>query len=86
MRDQIQETWDHRDVMQSKRIQASLEGTTVVIWSGEHNGFWRPSGMGYTSDLMQAGRFPFEDAFKRTAGAGPEKKLKFEVVKRAPNK
>lgn len=82
MRDQILETWDHRDVMQSKRIQASLEGATVVIWSGQHNGFWRPHGMGYTLDLMQAGRFSFEEAFKNTSTAGPETKLKFEVVKR----
>lgn len=33
-----------------------------LIWSLEHDGFWRASGNGYTKDRDEAGRYSFEEA------------------------
>ena len=33
-----------------------------LIWSIEHNAWWMPNSMGYTSDRSKAGRYTFQDA------------------------
>lgn len=35
---------------------------TWLVYSREHNGWWRPDGMGYTVHMDQAGRYSLEDA------------------------
>jgi hypothetical protein len=30
---------------------------SYLIWSHEHSGWWRPGGLGYSSDIDSAGRF-----------------------------
>ena len=43
-----------------------------VIWSYEHNGWWRPDWCGYTNDLRQAGHYPEEETAKILKGANFE--------------
>jgi hypothetical protein len=53
----------------------------VVIWSGEHNAWWRfgdGKGNGYTTDHAQAGRWPKGEAVTLTRGYGPEKGIVLE--------
>lgn len=33
-----------------------------LIWSNEHNAWWRPNGNGYTKSIEEAGRYTFERA------------------------
>lgn len=40
-----------------------------VIWSYEHNGWWKPGEWGYTHDLREAGRYPEERAKQVISGA-----------------
>lgn len=30
---------------------------TYLVWSHEHGGWWRPGNMGYTPDILLAGRY-----------------------------
>jgi hypothetical protein len=39
-----------------------LTGDRWLVWSNEHNGWWRPGRAGYTEDMGQAGRFTFTEA------------------------
>ena len=50
---------------------------TFLIWSGEHNAYWRPDSSGYTTFRSKAGRYTFGEAWKATSHAGPEKKIQF---------
>lgn len=34
-----------------------------VIWSHEHDQWWRPDSMGYTPNLHEAGRYTREEAY-----------------------
>ena len=52
---------------------------TFLIWSGEHNAYWRPDSSGYTTFRSKAGRYTFGEAWKATSHAGPEKKIQFVV-------
>jgi hypothetical protein len=40
----------------------SEESRTFVIWSFEHNAWWRPGRCGYTPHLPHAGRYTHADA------------------------
>lgn len=40
-----------------------------LIWSNEHESFWRPNHRGYTYHASAAGRYSFEEAFKICNGA-----------------
>lgn len=33
-----------------------------LIWSNEHNAWWRPNRLGYTPEIAAAGRYFLEDA------------------------
>ena len=33
-----------------------------VIWSHEHNAWWRPGHAGYTRLFREAGRYPYDEA------------------------
>lgn len=37
---------------------------TYLIWSIEHNMWWRPFSQGYTSVLADAGRYPETEAYR----------------------
>lgn len=39
-----------------------------LIWSNEHNAWWRPDGKGYTRVIENAGRYSREDAMKISRG------------------
>jgi len=55
-----------------------------LIWSGEHNAYWRPDGAGYSTRIRDAGRYTLEDAKKRTNHCGPEKKIEIEPIAAQP--
>lgn len=40
----------------------------VLLWSNKHQAWWKPDGMGYTTDLPQAGVYHRADAQERTPG------------------
>lgn len=40
----------------------TVKSVGYVIWSKEHNGWWRPGRMGYTDCLFEAGRYSKAEA------------------------
>lgn len=58
---------------------AEVRDTAVLIWSGEHQAWWRFGAAGYTRVLYEAGLYERVDAERHLLGAGPEKKLRLEV-------
>lgn len=40
-----------------------------LIWSLEHDAWWRRNSQGYTHNLEAAGRYSYEEALQITAGA-----------------
>jgi hypothetical protein len=42
-----------------------------LVWSVEHNAWWRPDGNGYTRRLSQAGRYDYRVALSICAKAVP---------------
>ena len=40
-----------------------------LIWSIEHNAWWKPLSRGYTEKREQAGRYTFQEACKIVKGA-----------------
>ena len=71
------------DVFKSGEVGEGFMGAlskgTFLIWSGEHNAYWRPDSSGYTTFRSKAGRYTFGEAWKVTSHAGPEKKIQFVV-------
>ena len=57
----------------------SLRGKQVLIWSGEHHGYWGPDWCGYY-DKPGAGIYEFGDAYLHVSHCSPEKKIAFEPV------
>lgn len=39
-----------------------MESSKWLIWSIEHDGWWKPNRHGYTKYKFQAGRYSFKDA------------------------
>ena len=46
-----------------------MENTKWLIWSIEHDAWWRPEKKGYTCVLKEAGVYSYEDACKIVEGA-----------------
>jgi len=61
-------------------VRRHLVGRQVRIWSGEWDAWWRPCGHGYTTDILQAGIFEFEDAEQQSHHAGPEKRIEYVPI------
>ena len=40
-----------------------------LIWSNEHNAWWRADSQGYTTSVISAGRYDIHDAIKICNGA-----------------
>lgn len=57
-----------------------LLNPTVLIWSNEHNLYWREGGAGYTSLIAHAGAYPFTEAWERTNHCGREKGILYVTV------
>lgn len=46
-----------------------MENTLWLIWSIEHNGWWKHKGFGYTENLLDAGVFSYTKALEIIDGA-----------------
>ena len=44
--------------------QAKDHEEVWVIWSNEHNAYWKPNEIGYTTDIDEAGRYTHDEATK----------------------
>lgn len=42
----------------------NAENTEWLIWSNEHNAWWSPASMGYSTLIQEAGKYSFEEAVK----------------------
>jgi len=40
-----------------------------MVWSQEHNGWWRPAKQGYTNEIREAGKYCYEEALDITRSA-----------------
>lgn len=58
--------------------QADYEHEPTLIWSGEHQAWWRAPANGYTSDIFAAGVYPRSEARARTSHCGPEKRIRLQ--------
>lgn len=50
----------------------------TLIWSGEHQAWWRAPANGYTTDILAAGVYPRDEARRNTSHCGPEKRIKLQ--------
>lgn len=64
-----------------ERVRAKMADHAVLIWSDEHQAWWRPKCQGYTTHRTYAGIYAFEDAWAATRHCGPEKQIVFEVCR-----
>jgi hypothetical protein len=55
-----------------------------LIWSNEHEAWWRPNEYGYTRDIQQAGKYPIEDARRICTKANTYGKIE-ELMGPVPN-
>jgi len=62
-----------QELKRSKKKRELL--SRVYVWSGEWQYYWRPDGKGYTSNKLEAGIYPFEEAWGRVSRLGKEKKI-----------
>lgn len=67
------------EVLGDKALQGYLSTKTVLIFSGEHQAYWRDHGCGYAMEPEAAGHYVFDDAFRRTSHSGSEKQITFVV-------
>lgn len=59
-------------------IVAAFAADTCLIWSSEHQSYWRAHGHGYVTADYDAGRFTLAEAFRRTKHCDPSKGIMFE--------
>lgn len=58
-------------------VAAVFGDNACLIWSGEHNAWWRHNCEGYTVDRRAAGRYTIATAYGATSHCGPEKGIAF---------
>lgn len=59
-----------RDELPSQRhMSANDMIRTYLIWSREHNSWWRPNRRGYTTNIKSAGHYSFTEALEICFGA-----------------
>jgi hypothetical protein len=56
-----------------------------LIWSNEHQMWWKANSAGYTADMMCAGRYTLEAAMAETGVRKTDAGMPGEVVVRAPH-
>lgn len=54
----------------------------TLIWSGEHQAWWRAPANGYTTDILAAGVYPYADAYANTSHCGPEKRIALQSAEK----
>lgn len=54
----------------------------TLIWSGEHQAWWRAPANGYTNDIFAAGVYPRDEARSHTSHCGPEKRIKLQPAEK----
>ena len=69
------------DILDNSPARKSMAGKKVLIWSDEHKLFWLRNSAGYTSNIGDAGKYEFMDAFHKTKHCSPEKGIIFiEII------
>ena len=48
--------------VEETNVTNNLLSEVWVIWSFEHEGWWKPNGNGYTQDFTEAGKYTFDQA------------------------
>lgn len=54
---------------EKRQEKMSAPDVKWLIWSNEHNGWWKQHGNGYTKSRAEAGRFTFWDAMQSCEAA-----------------
>jgi hypothetical protein len=63
-----------------ERVWDKIAGRRVLIWSGEHNAWWREGFSGYAINRHKAGIYDAKEAIDGTWHCGREKKISFEAL------
>lgn len=81
--------YGHETLERLKRwpqLAEKLRDRYVMIWSGEHRGYWREGGCGYVDSIgIKAGianaeTLTIEAALAKTRHCGPEKQIEFHSL------
>ena len=48
----------------SRMVQKAMKSENWLIWSYEHDAWWKPNSMGYTRKYLEAGRYSEKEAEK----------------------
>lgn len=51
-----------------------------LIWSIEHNGWWKPMSLGYTREITEAGQFSLEEAIEIVTEANRNQRTPDEAM------
>lgn len=68
------------DSAAAAELRAKLSSKHVLIYSREHQAYWRRAGNGYTDERKRAGLYTFPAALEATWTSGPEKAIEFELT------
>ncbi|MFP1683387.1 hypothetical protein ACLD0W_12815 [Alloalcanivorax sp. C16-1] len=63
------------------RLAPQGEAVNWLVWSNEHNAWWRPNARGYTLETTEAGRYTFDEARDICINARPRSGAKSEAEK-----
>lgn len=58
----------HLDEKLEEAVEEATENR-YLIWSFEHDAWWRPASIGYTKNRTEAGEYSFKEAMKIVLGA-----------------
>jgi len=79
----VQKICNNKELSQQyllKNREKLSEFKNVLIWSNEHQAWWRSNGRGYTNQLSEAGIYDINDAWSKVAHCGPEKAIIIQSV------